>query len=317
MKGPLICSLLVFGCLRAAEGELDRRLNLGATEIPRDFVVLPNATNAVQFRLFTNAASEARHLFNTFEIEAHGEILIGSPGGEPLRRSLSQSLAGGELHNILVNGKGPELAHGNGLVVVEKASAPGWSYIGLDGSLAYRGLLKQFTRAILHVEPDLFIIRDHLVAGSPSSFQMRMHPPSATRVDAIWRDLRLELPRAGLRVHAPAIQKQPRHWERIDSLADRILEDTVTVQLGATNALGELNLLTVFATHRAGETRELAFRLLEGNNAIGARIHREGLPTLIAFRTGPADQTASLTGFEFGGPVGVSVFTPKKRPSAK
>ncbi len=317
MKRTFIAGLLVLGFLRGAHGELDPRVDLGAAEIPRDFVVLPNATNAIQFRLYTNAAPDARHLFNTFEIEAHGEILIASPGGEPLRRSLSQAAAGGELHNILVNGKGPELAHGNGLVVVEEASGPGWSYIGLDGSRAYQGLVKQFRRGVLYVEPDLFILHDHLIAGATSSFQMRMHPPSATRVDAIWRDLRLELPRAGLRVHAPAIQKQPRSWERIDSIADGIFENTVTVQLGATNAMVELNLLTVFATHRAGERGELAFRLLEGNDAIGARIHREGHPTLIAFRTGPADEKASLTGFEFAGPVGVSVFSPKKRPSAK
>lgn len=317
MKVALLLVLFLSGCLRGEDGELGLRVDLGKTEVPEDCVVLPNTTNAIQFRLYTNAAPEARHLFNTFEIEAHGERLIRSPGGDPLRRSFSQPSAAGIFHNILVNGTGPELTRSNGMVVVEDASGPGWRYIVLDGSRAYQGLLKQFRRGILYVETDLFILHDHLVAEGPSSFKMLLHPPAATRVDDTWKDLRLELPRAGLRVHAPAIQRQPRNWERVDSSADGFLKGTVTVQLGATNLFVELHLLTVFATHRAGEKSELAFRLLEGNNTIGARIHRDGLPTLVAFRTGPADRKASLTGFEFNGPVGVSVFNPTKRHSAQ
>jgi len=42
------------------------------------------------------------------------------------------------------------------------------------------------------------------------------------------------------------------------------------------------------------------------------RIHREGWPTLVAFKLDPAAQGASLTGFGFKGPVGVDVFKPKR-----
>ncbi len=52
--------------------------------------------------------------------------------------------------------------------------------------------------------------------------------------------------------------------------------------------------------------------LLESNNAVGARIHREGLPTLVGFKTDPAAREVSLSGFGFSGPVGVSVFKPKQ-----
>lgn len=87
------------------------------------------------------------------------------------------------------------------------------------------------------------------------------------------------------------------------------------MQLGPTNKLAALDLLTVFAVYRGGEKKDYAFKLLESNSAVGARIHREGWPTLVAFKTDPAAQNASLTGFGFTGPVGVDVFKPKLRRS--
>ena len=86
------------------------------------------------------------------------------------------------------------------------------------------------------------------------------------------------------------------------------------MQLGPTNKLAQLDLLTVFAVYRGGEKKNYAFKLLESNNAVGARIHRDGLPTLVAFRTDPAAGKASLTGFGFSGPVGVDVFKPTTKP---
>ena len=91
--------------------------------------------------------------------------------------------------------------------------------------------------------------------------------------------------------------------------------NTATFQLGPTNQLAVLDLLTVYAVHRSGEKKDFAFRLLETTSAVGARIHRDGLPTLVAFKTDPSATNASLTGFGFSGPVGVNVFTPKlKKP---
>ena len=104
-----------------------------------------------------------------------------------------------------------------------------------------------------------------------------------------------------------------RSWDRIETLADTFLPGTVTMQLGPTNKLVQLDLLTVFAVYCGGEKRDYAFKLLESNTAVGARIHREGLPTLVAFRTDPAAGNATLTGFGFSGPVGVDVFHPKRK----
>jgi hypothetical protein len=309
----LIVLGIVTGCCAADEGvKQHTELSGAATQSRNGAIVLPGLTNAIQFRLYTNASPDSPHLFNTIEIEAYGEMLLPSPGGDELKGWLATSPTNSSLHNILVNGAGPQLAVTNGMTVIEQASGPDWRYIALDATSAYRGRLEQFKRGVLFVEPDLFVLYDHLVAQKPVSFQMLVHPPAATRLDTIWRDLRLELPKGGLRISAPAGRHALRSWERIESAADSILPGTVTMQLGPTNKLAQLDLLTVFAVYRGGEKKNYAFKLLESNNAVGARIHREGLPTLVAFKTDVAVGEASLTGFGFSGPVGVHVFRPKQ-----
>ena len=197
------------------------------------------------------------------------------------------------------------------MTVIEQAAGPEWRYLALDETSAYRDRLDRFTRRILFVEPDLFVLCDHLKAREPIRFQMLLHPPAATRVDTNWADLRLNLPEGGFRIATPGRKGKARSWSRVTSTADEFFPGTVTMQLGPTNRLAELDVLTVFAVYPPGKRREYVFKLLESNSAIGARIHRDGLPTLIAFKTDSTVGTASLTGFRFTGPAGVSVFRPK------
>ena len=293
-----------------ADGKPEPRAEVARVQ---DGIVLPSPTNAVQFRLFTNATPEAAHLFNTFEIEAYGATLLPGFRGIEQVSVPPNAILNGAPHNILVNGVGPEVSASNSMIIVEQAAGTGWRYVALDASAAYRDRLERFERGILFVEPDLFVLYDHLTARAPAIFRMILQPPAATRLDSVWSDLRLELPAAGLRIHAPAPQKQVRDWQPLVSFTNGPLSNPMAFVLGPSNSLTEFKLVTVFAVHRGGEKRELAFRLLEGNNAIGARIHREGLPTLVAFRVDRAIETSSLTGFAFKGPVGVDVFKPKAK----
>jgi len=309
----LVLSCLVFECPVGGAPAAEPQSPVSTAPARADFVVLPGPTNAVQFRLYTNASPDSAHVFNTFDLEAYGERLLQSPGRNTLKGGLATSPSNASLHCILVDGEGANPGSTNNMTVVEQASGPDWRYIGLDASAAYRGRLEQYRRAILFIEPDLFVIHDHLVAKKPSQFQMVLHPPAATQVDDIWRDLRLDLPKGGFRIHTPGTKKSPRSWERVESAEDPLFPGTVTMQIGPTNKLAALDLVTVFAIHRGGEKKDYVFKLLESNNAIGARIHREGLPTLVAFKTDPVGQRASLTGFAFTGPVGVDVFKPKGR----
>lgn len=308
-----LCS--VAGCL--ADQALNPGTDLAATLTPGspDFVVVPSPTNALQLRLYTNASPASPHLFNTFDIDAHGERLLQSPGGDALRRGLAASSSRAWLHNILVDGEGATLATTNSMAVIERASGPEWSYIALDARAAYRGRLEEYWRGILFVAPDLFVVFDHLVAKKPVNFQMVLRPPAAARVDDVWHDLRLDLSQSGFRIHTPGRKGMPRLWQRIESAADPFFPGTATMQLGVSNKLAALDLVTVFAIWRGGEKKDYAFKFLESNSATGARIHRDGLPTLVAFKIDPAAQNASLAGFGFSGPVGVDVFKPKLKRS--
>jgi hypothetical protein len=311
-------SILISSCTLAANAA-DETANPGpplraaAMAASQDFVAIPSPTNTVQLRLFTNASPDATHLVNTLEVRAFGETLLAGSGTNLWRRWLDTSPSNTALHNLLVNGAGPRLAATNSMTVVERASGPEWTYVALDGSVAYGDRLRFFRRGVLFVEPDLFVVHDHVVGNEPVTVQMVLHPPAATRLDPIWHDLRLELPKAGFRIHAPAARHTLRSWERMENPVDGLLPGTVTMRLGPTNTVSELNMVTVFALFQGGVTNDYAFKLLESNTAVGARIHRLGLPTLVAFRIDPSAAGASLTGFGFSGPVGVDVFKPKKR----
>ena len=268
-----------------------------------DCISIPSGTSAVHFHYFTNASPDAAKLFNTFELEAFGEKLLTSPASKTA------------LHNLLVNGTGPEVAVTNGATVIEEASGPEWRYVALDLSAAYPGRLTQFKRAILFVEPDLFVLYDHLTAKEPVDFQMVLHPPAATVLDPVWGDLHLDLPKAGLQIHAPGTKKGPRTWSRAVNDAGLTNEETVAMQLGPTNKVAKLDLITVFGVYPGGQNPGYSFKLLESNTAIGARIQRRGLPTLVAFKSDASLSNASLTGMSFNGPVGVGIFKPTRKPT--
>ncbi|KAB2658620.1 MAG: hypothetical protein DVB31_15570 [Verrucomicrobia bacterium] len=276
-------------------------------------IVVPDATNEVRLRVYTDPSPGAARVFNTFDVVGYGETLVQGPDGDGFRRWMAGSKAGASPHSVLVNGVGPELAVGAGPATIERAAGPGWHWVAFDAAGPYGRALTGYRRAVLFVEPDLFVIHDHLVGRDPARVAMLLHPPAATRVDPVWGDLRLELPKAGLTIQTPAARNRTHVWERVDPAADLVFPGTVAVRMSATNTTPVIDLLTVVAVHRAGTRRDGATKFLESNTAVGARIHRDGLPTLVAFRTGPMGGQASLTGFGFEGPVGVSVFRPKQR----
>jgi len=277
-----------------------------------DFVVLPNLTNAIQLRLYTNTSLTASHVFNTFEIDAFGEKVLQSPGAENGRQWLRAASTNYSLQNVLVNGLGPDLSTTNSVRILEQASGPDWCYLALDLTSPYRSSLEEYRRGILFVAPDLFVVYDHLVGRERMSFEMLLHPPAATGLDPVWHDLRLDTALASLRIHAPSRGKL-RSWERVESPADAGLPNTMTARMGPTNKVSQVDLLTVFAMQPRGKGMDYVFKLVESNTAIGARILRDGLPTLVAFRLDPTNPNPSLDSFKFAGPVGVGVFRPGQK----
>src|SRR4030095_6333779 len=93
------------------------------------FVALGDPARTGQFRLYTSASPESRHLFNAFDLEAYGGTLLQALGGERLQKCRASSKQD-SLHSILINGKGPNLSATNDMVVTERASGPEWFYVG-------------------------------------------------------------------------------------------------------------------------------------------------------------------------------------------
>lgn len=311
--GGLLAGVLMAGCHGQSPTPSAALAPGGAGSALADGLAIPGGPHVVQLRVYTNAAPQATHLFNTFSLEAFGEVLLQSPARRPFGPLDPVSPWPSSLHHIVINGAGPDLTAHNSMRLVEQASGPEWRYWAWDLSAAYAGRVRELRRALVYVEPDLFVLYDRLVAPQPVSFDLLLHPPAATMVDPDWGDLRLELPKAGARIHAPAPKGFLRPWKRIESPADALLPGTITVRLGPTNLVSELDLLVVCVVYAAGGEQGFAFKFLESPTALGARIHRQGLPSLVAFRTDRAAPSASLTGFGFDGPVGVAVFKPKPR----
>jgi hypothetical protein len=289
---------------------LPAELSVGGTNPAGGVLAFPGGDSPIQCRFFTNADPAAVGVANAFALDAWGESLLA-----PVPRvAIEQGVPGGAsmFENILIDGKGHDPAGTNGARVVERAAGKEWQYLGLDLTAGFRSRVTQYRRGLLFVEPDLLVLHDHLVAPKPVAFQFVLHPPAATALDRDWGDLRIAGSNAQARVHAPGSRQSPRTWQRVESRADTLLPGTVTMQLGPTNRLEHVDLIVVFAVTPAGTANDYAFKLVESDSAIGARIHRQGWPVLVAFRVDPTAPGASMTGFRFEGPVGVDIFRPKR-----
>ena len=187
----------------------------------------------------------------------------------------------------------------------------------MDGTRAYSDRLAEFKRGILFVTPDLFVIHDHFVAKAPARLQACLHLPPSTKLDPIWKDLRYESTNWSFRIHAPGRKHELRGWTRLESIPGSLpagASNDLVMQLAPPNTgVDELDVVVVVTVAKTTAKRDYAFKLLESASAVGARIHRDGFPTLVAFRLNPSATESSLTGFPFRGPVGVDIFRPVQR----
>lgn len=303
-RGWARCAWVAIACAAGLPGR--------AEPVPAGGLVLPGPTAPVRIRLHADPSPDAPGLFNTLDLDANGVALLRAPGGIGLAKWRASPADAEMPHSILVDGTGP-IGDGAEPTVAARASGPGWSYAEVDLGGSYGPRLESYHRGVLFVEPGLFVIHDHAVPRVPSRFSMRVAAPVPARVDAAWGDLRLDLPGAGFTIQSPAPRRQTWVWERLPRPARPAFPESQTFALSPTNRLAILDWITVIAVSPGGAARDVASKYLESNTAVGVRVHRDGLPTLVAFRTAANGVPASLTGFGFEGPVGVSVFRPKVR----
>jgi hypothetical protein len=195
--------------------------------------------------------------------------------------------------------------------VLEEATGAQWEYARLDLTSAYTNRLTRFHRHLLFVQPDLFVVYDDIEAKEPDEFAIFVNSPFEMEFAPKARDFRMEMPKAGFVAHLLLADRNM--FERWQALNSTDAACSRAFQLTSTNKLHEVRLITAMRPHLPGQRQDTGFKLLQSTTAIGARIWRSGLPTLIAFRTAAKGSEADLTGLPVPGSVAVDVFDPKPR----
>ena len=261
-------------------------------------VVLTNREGNVRL---TFPASEAGPL----QLHAFGEQLMGASG--PRQGSHSE---------LWIDGKA---AYG-WTAGTSQISAPvaghEWQYTVVTVPATNVPGLKSFQRRFLCIEPDLVLILDEVSLTEPALLETGYWFPPSLAHDAVRDEWTVQTPRAG--VTARFLSSPKSKQTKGDATEGQVagpVTNTVPSYVRSTVAekVREFYQVTVLVVHPEQSRRSLAFKLLESDTAIGVRVHRDGLPTLAAFRKTSCAGEANLTGMKFNGPAAVDVFRPKKK----
>jgi len=283
-------------------------------------VATANASAAQEIAL-TNRAGTVRAAIpvqqdGTFQLQAFGEELLGGL----LSRSASSSASARQGRTRM-----PELW-------LDGVSVPGggWSSTAVDAVLASNdwqyvfatmpatnaagtGTLK---RHLLCIEPDLVLVLDEVSLPAPALVETGFWFSRPPEHDVLRDEWTVQTPKAGVTTRF-LTSPRSKHtlWDEAGNLAAGAVTSSAPRCVRSTTAekVPEFYQATVLVVHPEQSRRSLAFKLLESDTAIGVRVHRDGLPTLAAFRKAGCIGEANLTGMKFNAPVAVDVFRPRKR----
>lgn len=269
----------------------------------------------------TNRSGDIRLNFpdgglGTLQLRAFGEVLIGVPDRQP--SSVTQSFATGSssFPELWIDGRAVSIGTSAPLRIDAPISGVDWQYSRVEVPVAKVAGLRSFQRRFLCIEPDLMIILDEVSLEEPAVVDTGYWFPSTLVRDAVRDEWTVQTLRAGVTARFLSSPKSMQsRWGGSDNLPPDAATNSTRVCVRSTIAekVREFHQVTVLVVHREGTKHSLAFKLLESDTAIGVRVHRDGLPTLAAFRKTSCTGEANLTGMKFDGPVGVDVFRPKKR----
>lgn len=124
---------------------------------------------------------------NAFALFKGGDALlipsgqIGPVAGAPHHARWTRTTRAN--NTVLVDGEGQAVADPSATGrIASFESHPGWSYAACDAADAYGGRLVRFTRHVLQVRPDVFVLVDELIAPSPATFSWLLHSPTRMAV---------------------------------------------------------------------------------------------------------------------------------------
>lgn len=259
--------------------------------IPR--VVLTNREENVRL---TFPANEAEPL----QLAAFGEQLMGASG-----------VRQGSRPELWIDGRAVSGWATSSLQIEPTVSGNEWQYAVVNFPATNVPALKSFQRRFLCIEPDLVLVMDEVSLMQPGLVETGHWFPSDLAHDAVRDEWTVQTKRAGVTVRFLSSPKSIQaEWNATEG---RVAGVAACVRSTAAGKLREFYQITVLVVHPEQSRRSLAFKLLESDTAIGVRVHRDGLPTLAAFRKASCVGEANLTGMKFNGPAAVDVFRPKKK----
>ena len=268
--------------------------------------------NGTRLVLLTNEGGNLRlsapvEAIGLIQLQAHGDILIGSGVGFASNSGCPGIVVNGERFLTLATARAT-----SGAVL----QSNDWHYVRLDGATAPTGALKSAHRHLLLIEPDLVVILDELALTNSAAVELGFPFARPPVHDALRDEWNLQSPHAGLTARFLTSPKCAQDWSMLTPAAVGGASTNSApgcVRSMVAESSYKFYQVTILAVHPDQSRRSLAFKLLESDTAIGARIHRDGLPTLVAFRKASCAGEANLTGLKFTAPVAVDVFRPRKK----
>jgi hypothetical protein len=155
-------------------------------------------------------------------------------------------------NSILVNGQGAaKHSRDLGGEIVAFQHSPRLTLVSGEAAEAYQGLLDRFTRTVVFVRPDFFVIVDRLEAPEPSRYQFLLHTDERMIIDEKQAAVRAESERGACTVEflwpeSPEISQtsefDPPPWDELEQW--HLTASTVTPRT-------EVTLVTVLRPHAA------------------------------------------------------------------
>lgn len=196
---------------------------------------------------------------------------------------------------------------GRAAVLQDEVFSNRWDYARLDLTPLAGAGVTRWHRHLLFVAPDLFAVFDDAEFSAPTRATIQIGSAGPFRRDTRSGDFRLDTTESGATAHV--FSPQERNFGLWQS---NVLDDAVVFRASTTNLIRHCRVLTLVIPY-AGKRGGTGFKLLESDSALGARVWRNGLPTLLAFRTSPPGSESNLASMPVPGPAAVNVFDPTPR----
>ncbi len=162
----------------------------------------------------------------------------------------------------------------------------------------------------LWVRPNLLVVWEEHPPAAGEVFRLRNQAPSSVHWDEPWQ----HWIGRGRPLNWEFRLMPPKTWDweaATPQTATEALNDATWTGRGCENASPDGCLMVLLLQNNDGRPAA-AFKYLASTTAVGARIHRDGLPTVIAFRRATTSGPANLAGLPFEGPVAVNIFRSRR-----